>query len=80
MDLFMRKTLPAIAQKASSGAAGVMINSPLVTLSVGNVSKDALPDVKKLVDSAVNTIKRELDSNFSRTGQRRGVNRFTTNS
>ena len=78
MDTFMKKTLPAIALRATgSGGGGVNINSPLVNLSIENISKESLPDVERIVKNAVDAIKRELDSSFSRAGHKRSVNTFT---
>jgi multidrug efflux pump subunit AcrA (membrane-fusion protein) len=75
MDNFIRRTLPALAGRVG-GSQGATFNSPLINLHVASVTKDTLPDVKRIVEEAVDRIKGEFDSNFSRAGQRRSVNRF----
>lgn len=61
---FMNKTLPAIA---GSGNA-VQINAPLISLQCDTMSEETYPKVKSLVEQAVNKVKDQIDSVFSRTG------------
>jgi len=75
MDNFIKRTLPAIAGRIAGGQ-GATFNSPLINLHVASVTKDTLPDVKRIIEDAVDRIKSEFDSNFSRAGQRKSVNRF----
>ena len=77
MKNFMGKTFPSIA----GGGAGAVqnYNAPLIQIHCDSITKDSLPDLQKIVDRAVNSIKREFDSGMSRTGFKRGVNKFTAN-
>lgn len=68
---FMNKTMPKIAQQGSGKS--INYNAPLVEIKCDNVTKEALPDLEKVVDRAVQKIKREVDSAFSRTGYRKDV-------
>lgn len=61
---FMNKTLPAIS---GSGNA-VQINAPLISLQCDTMSEETYPKVKSLVEQAVNKVKDQIDSVFSRTG------------
>ena len=74
MESFMSKTLPALLQNKSSGAT---YNAPLIEIQCDSITKDALPELKKMVNEAVKDLKSEIDSAFSRTGYRKPVNKFS---
>lgn len=74
MERFMKQTLPDMV---SIGNGGVEINSPLVTIQCDNVTQDALPKLKQIVDSAVERIKDELDSGMSRAGYKKTAKKIT---
>ena len=66
MSSFMNDTLPSI----SSGAT---FNSPLITIECDNVSSEAMPAFEKVVNGAVDEIKKLFDDGMVRSG------RYTTN-
>ena len=66
MDTFMRKTLPAIA--AGGGGAVIQNNSPLIELNCGNVTENTLPELKNIVNQAVEKIEKNMANALSRTG------------
>lgn len=70
MSRFMKQTLPAML---SFGTRGAEFNAPLVEIQCDNVTTEALPGLRKIVDDAVSEIKRQFDSGFSRTGYRKSV-------
>lgn len=73
MSNFMNKTLPSIA----SGTSGVVnYNSPLITIQCDSVTKDSLPGLEKIVNSAVKKIKSEIDSKFNRSGKKGSIDAF----
>lgn len=75
MDRFINETMPnVVAQAASKG--GAVYNAPLVSIECGSITKETLPEVEAAIKSAVNDVKRQIDSAFSRTGYRRSVNKF----
>ena len=70
MQKFMRKTLPNIANY-NNGA--VNYNAPLIAIKCDSITEDSIPEIEKVVNEAVNKIKREIDSAFSRTGYRKDI-------
>lgn len=64
MDNFMRYTLPALR---TSGDSQNIFNSPLVSIQTGEITKDSLPEFKKIVNEAVKRVKTEMESALSRT-------------
>ena len=79
MHRFMGETLPGIAM--GGGSAGIVFNAPVVELHCGSVTKESLPELKKMVDAAskqaVAEIKRTLGSSLERTGQKGAINKFS---
>ncbi len=69
MDTFMRKTLPAIA--AGGGGAVIQNNSPLIELNCGNVTENTLPELKNIVNQAVEKIEKNMANALSRTGYKK---------
>ncbi len=76
MDRFMKETLPQMANRGSDGS--INYNAPLISLECETVTKDALPELKQIVDEAVKKVKSEIDSGLSRNGYKRPVNKFST--
>lgn len=76
MDRFIKQTLPNIANRNSGGDN--IINSPLITVECGKVNKDTMPEFKQTLNDAVELVAKKLDSALSRTGHRRGTNKFST--
>ena len=70
MRRFMEDTLPAI-----SGYKGLSesneFNAPLIEVKCDSVTKDALPELERLVNEAAKVIQKQLDSGMSRTGFKR---------
>lgn len=71
MDRFMKQTLPQMMSSAVSGR--VEVNSPLVQVNCDNVTSEALPRLKEIVNEAVKEVKKELDEGFSRTGFKKKI-------
>lgn len=67
MKRFMEGTLPQIAGYASSNSSN-QFNAPLVEINCDNVTAEAMPELKRVVDEAVERIQKQLDSGMSRTG------------
>ena len=63
---FMSKTLPAIAGYGTAAH----FNAPLVSIQCDTMTEETYPKVKAMVDQAVNKVKDQIDSVFSRTGYR----------
>lgn len=70
MKRFMEDTLPKIANYAVNGGTNEF-NAPLIEITCENVTSETMPELKRVVDEAVQEIKRELDSGMSRTGFKR---------
>ena len=70
MKRFMEETLPKIAHYTTSGAT-TEFNAPLVEIVCESVTTESMPELKRVVNEAVQEIKRELDSGMSRTGFKR---------
>lgn len=68
---FMTKTLPSMVS-----AGGVNINSPLINIECGSVTRDTMPEFKNVVNQAVKEIKAQLDSGFSRTGFKKPISNY----
>lgn len=72
MSKFMNKTLPNIATRGGV----VNYNSPLITIQCDSVDKESLPELKKIVDTAVKKVKEEIDKTIGRSGQTKNVDKF----
>lgn len=68
----MTKTLPTMV----SAGGGVTINSPLISVECGSVTRDTMPEFKNIVNQAVKEIKAQFDSGFSRTGYKTPVKNY----
>jgi len=75
MNGFMKDTLPNLI---GGGKSGATYNAPLVQIHCDSVTKDALPQLKQLIDEAVGRIKSEIDGGISRTGFKLPINRVLT--
>jgi len=77
MHQFMGKTLPNI----TSSTGGANFYAPIVELHCGSVTRDSLPDLKRIVDEASNKavekIKSALGSGLDRAGQKSAINKFS---
>lgn len=71
MDVFMKKTLPAIVEGSQGKGATINNNSPLVEIKCGDVNESSLPKLKTLVDQAVKKIEQNMESALSRTGYKK---------
>lgn len=71
MSRFMGETLPTMIGGGTGGE--VNYNAPLITIKCDSITKESVPDVEKIVDEAVNKIKTEIDSAFSRTGFKKKI-------
>ena len=60
MGSFVNRTLPSIA------SGGNTFNSPLISIECDNVSQDALPGLRTIVNDAVEEIKRQFDGGMTR--------------
>lgn len=70
MKRFMEDTLPRIASYAATNGTNEF-NAPLIAITCESVTSESMPELKRIVNEAVNEIKRELDSGMSRTGFKR---------
>lgn len=77
MSKFLRDTYPKMLGMAQSGNGGIQYNAPIVAIRCDSVTEDTMPTLKKVVKQAVDEVKKEIDSAFSRTGYRREVNKFS---
>lgn len=68
---FMTKTLPTITGSGSSA----QFNAPLISIQCDSMSEETYPKVKQLVNQAVDKVKQQIDSVFSRTGYK-GTTKF----
>lgn len=71
MDIFMRKTLPAMLSGGGGNGATINNNSPLIEIKCGDVDEDTLPKLKSLVDQAVTKIEKNMESALTRTGYKK---------
>ena len=71
MSRFMGETLPTMVGGGTGGE--VNYNAPLITIKCDSITKEAVPEVEKIVNEAVNKIKTEIDSAFSRTGFKKKI-------
>ena len=71
MSRFMGETLPTMIGGGTGGE--VNYNAPLITIKCDSITKEAVPEVEKIVNEAVNKIKMEIDSAFSRTGFKKKI-------
>ena len=74
MNKFMTSTLPTIA----SNGGNTEINAPLISIQCDNVTQESLPRLEEIVNEAVKTIKKQLDSGMSRTGYKRQATKLLT--
>ena len=74
MNRFMTSTLPTIA----SNGGNTEINAPLISIQCDNVTQESLPRLEEIVNEAVKTIKKQLDSGMSRTGYKRQATKLLT--
>lgn len=72
MSRFMNKTLPGITTQGGV----VNYNSPLITIHCDNVDKESLPELEKIVNTAVKKVKEEIDKTISRSGKSTSVDKF----
>ena len=72
MSKFMSRTLPNIV---SQGNGTVNYNSPLISINCDTVTKDSLPELNNIVNMAVDKVKQEIDSKFSRSSKT-GIDKF----
>lgn len=77
MSKFLKDTYPKMLGMAQSGNGGIQYNAPIVAIKCDSVTEDTMPTLKKVVKQAVDEVKKEFDSAFSRTGYRREVNKFS---
>lgn len=70
MRRFMEETLPQIASYTASGGTNEF-NAPLVEIHCDNVTSDALPKLKAIVDQAVKEVQKQLDNGMSRAGYKK---------
>lgn len=70
MKRFMEETLPQIASYTASGGTNEF-NAPLVEIHCDNVTSDALPKLKAIVDQAVKEVQKQLDNGMSRAGYKK---------
>ena len=71
MSRFMGETLPTMVGGGTGGE--VNYNAPLITIKCDSITKETVPEVEKIVNEAVNKIKTEIDSAFSRTGFKKKI-------
>lgn len=78
MHKFMNHTLPSIVQRGnlSPRETEINYNSPLVVIQCDTITKDSLPKVNEIVNQAVEKVKEEINSAFSRTGKKSNINKF----
>lgn len=67
MDDFMKNTLPALR---AGGAPSMIFNSPLLTLQTGNVTPEAMPELKEVVNEAVRQVEKKMHDALSRTSKK----------
>ena len=76
MNRFMSETLPSIAV----GGAGMNFNAPIVEVHCQSVTRESLPDLRRIVneasDKAVEKVKSALGSGLDRAGQKGAINKF----
>lgn len=77
MSKFLKDTYPKMLGMAQGGNGGIQYNAPIVAIRCDSVTEDTMPTLKKVVKQAVDEVKKEIDSAFSRTGYRREVNKFS---
>lgn len=77
MSKFLKDTYPKMLSMAQGGNGGIQYNAPIVAIRCDSVTEDTMPTLKKVVKQAVDEVKKEIDSAFSRTGYRREVNKFS---
>lgn len=70
MKRFMEDTLPSIVGYTATNGINEF-NAPLIEITCESVTSESMPELKRIVNEAVNEIKRELDSGMSRTGFKR---------
>lgn len=68
MHRFMKKTLPEVV---SSGSIKNEFNAPLFTIECDNVTSEAIPKLKNVVDEAVKEVKKQLDYGMNRVGYKK---------
>ncbi len=76
MKKFMENTLPRVANYTASEGGSNEFNAPLVSIICESVTSESLPGLKKIVNEAVEEVKRQLDSGMSRTGYKRQTKSF----
>ena len=73
---FMEQTLPRISN-IESARSNTTFNAPLITIECDNVTSEAMPQIKVVVNEAVKEIKKQLDGGMSRQGRMTEVRRLT---
>lgn len=71
MDGFMRKTLPKMLTYDKSGNVAINNNSPLIEIRCGNIDAETMPQLKSLVDQAVERIEKNMQTALTRTGYKK---------
>lgn len=71
IDGFMRRTLPNIIVRGRGGGATINNNSPLIEIKCGNVDPNTMPQLKAIVDQAVDRIEKNMESALARTGYKK---------
>lgn len=64
MQRFMNQTLPGLVSSTSRNE----FNAPLISIECGSVTPDSIPDLERIVKTAVQEVKKQLDDGMSRTG------------
>lgn len=73
MQKFMNDTLPRMVTYAGRSNE---FNAPLITINCDNVTSEAMPKLKEVVNEAVEKIKQELNSGMSRAGYKGTVQKL----
>lgn len=71
MDTFMKKTLPKTLSYENAGGATINNYSPLIEIQCGDIDKNSLPQLNKLVNQAVSKIEKNIQSALIRTGYKK---------
>lgn len=73
MQKFMNDTLPRMVTYTGRSNE---FNAPLITINCDNVTSEAMPKLKEVVNEAVEKIKQELNSGMSRAGYKGTVQKL----
>lgn len=70
MEHFMKDTFPGLVASIQQGG-GLEINSPLIKIDCGSVTKDSLPELEEIVNAATKKVINKMNDALTRSGYKK---------